>query len=67
MKVLIVFRCDCAAADARARAAIAIAATAQAGQMVPGRLERERQLLCTGLRQGAAGNSQERLVSGRVA
>ena len=27
----------------------------------------ERQLLRSGLRQGAAGNSQERLVSGRVA
>src|SRR5215470_15488877 len=35
--------------------------------MVPGRLERERQLLCPGLRQGAGGNSQERLVSGRMA
>ena len=35
--------------------------------MVPGRLDGERQLLRTGLRQGAVCYPQERLVSGRLA
>ena len=35
--------------------------------MVPGRLDGERQLLRTGLRQGASRYPQERLVSDRLA
>ena len=35
--------------------------------MVPGRLDGERQLLRTGLRQGASRYPQERLVSTRLA
>jgi len=35
--------------------------------MVPGGLGGERQLLRTGLRQGAGRYSQERMVSGRLA
>src|SRR5215510_6685719 len=59
---------DCVAADARPRAAIpATAATETTGPMVPRGLDGERQLLRTGLRQGAGRYSQERLVSGRLA
>ena len=53
---------------ARHRAAIpATTATETARPMVPGRLDGERQLLRTGLRQGAGRYSQERLVSSRLA
>src|SRR5215471_20085761 len=59
---------DCAAADARLRAANpATPATETARAMVPGGLDGERQLLRTGLRQGAGRHPQERLVSVRLA
>src|SRR5262245_35047734 len=45
----------------------ATTATETARPMVPGGLDGERQLLRTGLRQGAGRYSQERLVSGRLA
>src|SRR5262245_14179958 len=58
---------DCAAADARHRAALpAPTATETARPMVPGGLDGERQLLRTGLRQGAGRYPQER-VPGRLA
>src|SRR5262249_61607359 len=61
-------RRDRAAADARRGAAIpATTATETARPMVPGGLDDERQLLRTGLRQGAGRYSEERLVSGRLA
>jgi hypothetical protein len=59
---------DCVAADGRDRAAIpAPTATETAGPMVPRGLDGERQLLRTGVRQGAGRYPQERLVSGRLA
>src|SRR5262249_6194482 len=60
--------CDCAAADARHRAAIpATSATERARPMVPGGLDGERQLLRTGLRQGASRSAHEALGAGRLA
>src|SRR5262245_26427822 len=59
---------DCAAAEARHRAAApATTATETSRPMVPGGLDCERQLLRTGLRQGNARNSQERLVPAKLA
>src|SRR6266480_2246676 len=59
---------DCAAADARNRAAIpATTATETARPMVPRGLDGERQLLRTGLRQGAGRYREKWLVPGRVA
>src|SRR5262249_9307852 len=59
---------DGAAAEARHDAAIpAAAATETARPMVPGGLDGERQLLRTGLRQGAARYSQEWSVPRRLA
>jgi hypothetical protein len=59
---------DCAVADARHRAAIpATTATETARPMVPRGLGGERQLLRTGLRQGATRCPQERLVPSRLA
>src|SRR5262245_26334104 len=56
--------CDCAAAEAHHRAAIpATTATQTARPMVPGGLDGERQLLHTGLRQGA--RRYRRLARGR--
>src|SRR5262245_56517799 len=59
---------DCAFAEAHYRAAIrATIATETAWPMVPSGLDGERQLLCTGLRQGPGRYPQERLVSRRLA
>jgi hypothetical protein len=59
---------DCVAAHARDRAAISAAtATSPTRPMVPGGMERQRQLLRSRLRQSAAGNSQEWILPGRLA
>src|SRR6516165_1362852 len=59
---------DCAATDARPRAAFpATPATEAARPMVPGGLDGERQLLRTGLPQGAGRYPQKRLVPARLA
>jgi hypothetical protein len=55
-----------AAADAGLRAAAA-AATQKARRMVPGGMERQRQLLRPCFRQGAASRSQKGMVPGGLA